>query len=142
MYSMYSKVHGVDINKGAIDHARKYFNGDFHCMDVMDVKGNYDYIVSFETIEHVKDDKGLLKLFREIGKNLICSVPNEELFKFDPEIFKHDEYPHLRHYTPKEFDTLLTNAGWEITGRYCQTDKLNPVIREGVNGRFMVYTAK
>jgi len=142
MYGMYSKVQGVDIEPTAIDHARKHFNGDFHCMNVMDVSGSYNYIVSFETIEHVQDDKSLIKLFRKIGKHLICSVPNQDLYPFDPEIFRNDEYPHLRHYTPQEFETLLTDAGWEVTGRYCQKDKRNPVIREGVDGRFMVFTAK
>ena len=145
LLSRKGNVTGVDVEKSAITHAEKYFDGNFVCCDAihyLDTWPQFDYAVSFETIEHMKDDVLFVEKLRDCANYLICSVPNENLYPFNEEVFKQDKYPHLRHYTPEEFRKLLTDAGWEITGEYCQKDKHNPVIREGVDGRFMVFTAK
>ena len=138
------RVYGVDIEPEAIRHAIQFFNANFFQMDVMDVdkiRKDYDVAVSFETIEHLENDVDFLKKLRLVSRKLICSVPNENHYKFDPEVFKEDKYPHLRHYTPDQFRELLTSTGWEIQGEYSQQDKHNPEIRKGVEGRFMVFTA-
>jgi hypothetical protein len=43
--------------------------------------------------------------------------------RFDPEKFKDDPYPHLKHYTPEEFEELLDKANFSVISKFCQKDK-------------------
>lgn len=66
------QVVGVDIEKKAIDYAKKYFfrtNVQFICSDILQYNPakNFDVVVSFETIEHVPDVNG----YMETVKNLL-----------------------------------------------------------------------
>ncbi len=133
------KVTGVDISQEAIDYAEKHYKGPtYFCQKAEDTKGEWDAIVTFETLEHIHDPAGLLRVVR--APRLIASVPNEEVFHFSHEKFERDEFPHLRHYTPAEFDELLMSCGYEIDLRLCQKDKQGDV-SEGTDGRFLIYIA-
>lgn len=132
-------VTGIDISEKAIEYAQiNYPIPRYILGDVLDIKWKFDVIVSFETIEHLEKYERLLSKFSEHGKKLICSVPNEELYPFNPEDFKEDKYPHVRHFTPDEFRELLDVTGWKVLSEYCN-DKYNPKVREGTDGKFMVF---
>jgi 2-polyprenyl-3-methyl-5-hydroxy-6-metoxy-1,4-benzoquinol methylase len=140
------QVQAVDISDHATSWGDEYFNGPtFTTGDLSNFYPLFDFdaVVSLETIEHLPNPVEVLKRFRSLTKGiLIASVPNEELYKFDPSLFVKDEYPHLRHYTPDEFEELLACTGWEVIERNCQTSKSEPLVRKGTNGRFLVYVAK
>lgn len=80
-----NKVIGLDIVEEEILHAKKNYKGDkcdFICADALDLpfSDNYfDYIVSFENIEHVKDYNKYLEEIKRVLKpngNLLLSTPN------------------------------------------------------------------
>jgi 2-polyprenyl-3-methyl-5-hydroxy-6-metoxy-1,4-benzoquinol methylase len=133
---------GVDIHPPAIEHAKQYYPGpEYLCGDICSRPwhGKFSGIVSFETLEHLKDPRPVLDEFRASLKGLlICSVPNEITYPFVAEVFKNDEFPHYRHYTPSEFDELLICSGFIVESRHSNS-KHDPVIRDGTEGQFLVY---
>lgn len=133
-----SFVTGIDLEKEAIDYARKYYPGpEYILADVTRYHGKYDWVVSFETLEHLKEPELALKCFRD-SRRLIVSTPNELYYPFDPKKFEGDKYPHVKHHTPAELDKLLASCGWHVYARFCQQEKTGPVV-EGTNGKFLVY---
>lgn len=131
-------VTGIDLEKEAIDYARQYYPGpEYILADVSKYKGRYDWVVSFETLEHLPDPLPALHHFRE-SRNLIISTPNETYYPFNPDRFVGDRFPHVRHYTAGELDGLLEHAGWNVVERFCQNTKKGPVT-EGTDGMFIVY---
>ncbi len=79
------KVDGYDISKKATDHAMKEYSGKkiaYYTKDLMDVETKpVDVVVSFETIEHLKDlNKTQEKLlsFLKPGGLIVYSVPLNE----------------------------------------------------------------
>ena len=135
---------GVDIEPSAIKIANKHYSGPTYiCGDIMDApwSGFYEWGVSFETVEHICYPLEFLKRMRASCGNLILSTPNEEVYPFNPEKFKGDSYPHLRHYTPKELDHLVADAGFEVLERFCQPQKVSDVT-PGTKGFFMVYVCR
>lgn len=137
---------GVDIHAPTIQYAKEHFpecefiNGDL--LTAPWVRG-YQSVVSFETLEHISAPKSVLKYFRKsCSGRLICSVPNENLYPFDPKVFAHDEYPHLRHYTPEQFEGLLNDSGWEVKEMMCQVSKQQPEVVYGTSGRYLVYVCE
>jgi SAM-dependent methyltransferase len=130
-------VTGVDISEEAINYAREHHNGPNFIQGMAeDDYGPFDAVVSFETLEHLKDPLLALKNFE--APFLWASVPNEEKYPFSVERFKNDEYPHQRHYTPKQFDDLLREGGYEVFERYTQKDKQGDITR-GTDGMFLIY---
>lgn len=77
------KVVGVDRNRDAINYALRHYKADnlsFVCSSVEDFKigeGIYDVFVSFETLEHLDDDKVLID---SVPTNtfFVFSVPSEQ----------------------------------------------------------------
>lgn len=133
------EVTGVDISGEAISYAEKNYQGPkYICADALEVKGNWDAIVTFETLEHLDRPEILLANLK--GKGLVASVPNEEVMPFRAEHFAGDAYPHRRHYTPKEFDELLESTGHKVLRRYSQKDKRGE-IEEGTDGMFLIYAS-
>lgn len=134
-------VTAIDIYQPAIDFAQAHYPGPYYLRrDIADVEGQYDVIVSFETIEHLYDPWRVLNKFRTKCSLLIASVPNEENYPFNPVTFASDDFPHLRHYTPTEFDDLLGAAGFEVKGKHCQKSKHGKV-ESGTDGLFLIYVA-
>lgn len=134
---------GVDIEPEAIATALENFKGEFICGDLMKKpwKGSFDWVVSFETIEHLKNDVGALNIFRRTAKNLICSVPNQNVYPFDADRFVKDRYPHQRHYTPEELNEILRASDWTVVERHTQLEK-NSEVAPGTDGKFLVYVCK
>ena len=118
------KVIGVDISKPVIDFANKFFATDnlsFVCQDAqnLQLKEEFDVIVSFETIEHIPEPEKFLnaahKLLKTTGK-LICSVPNETTCPYA----ESRNHFHYRHYTKEQFEQLLNKCGFKIVKLYQQ----------------------
>lgn len=131
---------GIDISKEAIDWARQYYPGPNYILanaGKLDIEG--DVAVVFEVIEHIEDPKSLLSKMKV--KHIVCSVPNQNNYPFNPEDFKGDGFPHLRHYTPEEFEELLTSAGFTVGGKFCQRSKAKNGVYPGTDGKFLVYLA-
>lgn len=143
------EVTAVDIAPEAIDFGKTYYshpNVHWITGDLMEVPWGlqtFKTVISFETLEHLPDPATALKHFwasLEKDGKLFCSVPNEEKMPFRAESFAGDRYPHQRHYTPAEFEELLSTAGFEVIHRGTQLSKTGTVVN-GSGGIFLVYTA-
>lgn len=135
------KVVGGDVCQEAIDFAQKHYPGpEYRLIDAhTPPKGRFDTLVTFETLEHLESPE---KLLSGVDCDLvIASVPNQEFYPFDPDKFKDDEYPHLRHYTPREFERLIHDSGFVVSEKWCQKDK-GGVISPGTDGMFLIYIAE
>lgn len=104
-----SAVIGLDNSRQAISYARKkykkkgisFLRGDAEEMPFM--KGEFDIIVSFETIEHLKNQDEFVIEVKRVLKNkglLIISTPNKLVYP-KGNIF------HTQELTPKNFRNLL-----------------------------------
>lgn len=134
------QVTGVDADAAAIAHANAHFSGPMFIQGRAEImRGEYDALVSLETLEHLDDPATVLRAIR--APLLVASVPNQELYPFDAARFAGDDYPHKRHYTPEEFTALLEGAGYRVHERWCQVDKHNNDLVRGTNGAFLVYVA-
>lgn len=71
----------------------------------------YNYLVCFETIEHLKEPEIFLKSAAGKCRNIICSVPNQDVIPFDPAHFPF----HHRHYTKPQIIDLLNRCGFIAT---------------------------
>lgn len=108
------KVVGLDISNDAIIYSKKTYNiddldfvqGDATKMQFSDK--SFDVIVSFETIEHLKEYREFLIECKRVLKNegvFICSTPNKGVS------FLHTENPsnpfHVKEFYLDEFHNLL-----------------------------------
>lgn len=135
-----SRVVAVDRSVEAIAYAEKHYSHDnigFKCADVTDMKHmfirKHDVSICFECIEHIENPMPLLK---NLNSNiLLASVPNEEESPGDNVLF------HYRHYTRRQFEDLLNDSGWYVTGWYGQEgpySEVEPVIA----GRTLIAACK
>ena len=108
-------VRALDVSQEAIQYARahwnhervKFLNVDLNQIDIM---GQFDWLVCFETIEHLEDPKPFLKMAAKYCKKFICSVPNENVIPKKLGKFKY----HYRHYTKQDIVALLYECGWSV----------------------------
>lgn len=138
-----SKIVAIDIDQGAIEYARNYYNNEkieFRVGDITEASfrpNSLDAIISFETIEHVKDHSALLKAFFSAlrpGGLLMCSSPNEDVI---PLSVMKNPY-HFRHFTPSEFATSFEEVGFEILKRFTQTERDSERIDDGWHGLYNI----
>ncbi len=114
-----SAVVGVDVDGATVEHARGRYGLDVRTADVTDLPfapGDFDLIVSFETIEHVADpEKALSEFARILGDDglLIVSTPNVDEYLVDNPF-------HLRELTPAEFNRALTDRFAAVRPLYQQ----------------------
>jgi 2-polyprenyl-3-methyl-5-hydroxy-6-metoxy-1,4-benzoquinol methylase len=138
-------VVGVDRSAQAIGWAEEHFAGPEYIRGQIEDApwaGQFDTVVSLETLEHLRDPKPALDAFRASCSGvLVASVPNEERYPFKAENFVRDESPHFRHYRPTEFQELLEASGFKVIERFCQKDKLGE-IHGGTDGMFLIYVAE
>lgn len=140
MLSDVSEVTGIDLDEETIEFAKKVWTGPtYKLADVREPQGAFDWVVSFETLEHLPEPLPALKAFRE-SENLIISTPNQLRYPFRPESYEGDRFPHIRHYTPNELEALLEMAGWTpVERRGQETKKSEVTLGEGV---FLVWVCK
>ena len=132
------KVHAIDTSPDAIAYAMKHW----HHPDVQVwpatlpdvVFARADWVVSFETIEHLEKPERALKRFRAAAPNLLVSVPNQDVVPYSAERFPF----HVRHYTPAQFADLLLNAGWRVVDMLSQRDANTRKPEHGDEGRTLI----
>jgi SAM-dependent methyltransferase len=106
-------VTGVDISAQAIEHASARYPSDSltfrvsDCLTLPFEAGEFDCIVSFETLEHLEDHDGLMAEFQRVlkpGGFLLISSPDKAIYT-DKQ--KNDNEFHLRELYRDEFEELL-----------------------------------
>jgi 2-polyprenyl-3-methyl-5-hydroxy-6-metoxy-1,4-benzoquinol methylase len=129
MLSDYCKtIVGIDINKDTIDYAVENYGGEnreYHQGSILEIKGQYDIIVCYETIEHINKEEGVLAV-----KNLKeCLKPNGILFISTPKKLPTEELSsgraefHKFEYTYEDFKVLLSTF-FERPIIFSQTDEI------------------
>ena len=137
-----NKVTGIDVSKETIDFARRYYADP----GILYVHGNLleielpevDAIVSFETVEHVHEDRRLLERFRKASPTLFVSVPNLDVYPLVGPVARH----HWRHYEDLEFRTLLAETGYAVKTAGSLNKWEGEVLDGDVTKKFMVYMAE
>jgi len=117
------EVVGVDISMAAVDYARERFGknnkASFVCADALKLPfadNAFDIVVSFETIEHIRQYRKFLAECRRVLKedgSLICSTPNRRIFS--PNLAKPINTFHVKEFWPEEFHRLLRRYFADIT---------------------------
>lgn len=122
-----ASVVGIDISAEAVEFAQKQYGASkirFIQADAGNYcTGNYDLVVSFETIEHLDErEKFLSHVYEMLNSNgvLIISTPNRSLNSpmKKPEEIK-NQY-HVYEYLEKEFLAALQEAGFKSITKYGQ----------------------
>ena len=133
-------VTSIDISQEAIEYAQKHYQGPKYIrQSAEETTGEYDVLVSFETLEHIPDPVGFLRNIK--AKFVVASVPNETLYPFKKENYVGESFPHLRHYTPTEFGEMLKEGGYTLEQLNCQRDKAGMVF-PGSDGIFLLAVAR
>ena len=138
------KIAAVDRSPEAVQWAKTYFhkpNIQWFQSDWNDFEygETFDAAVCLETVEHVKDDRGLLKKLHgclKPGGILILSTPNEQLMPYN----KDEPSFHVRHYTPDEIRTILKECGFTVEEMAFQDDE-NSLEFSPYEGRFLFIKA-
>jgi SAM-dependent methyltransferase len=107
-------VIGIDLSEETIAHAEKRYGGRQNlqfqvadCTSLPFADDSFDRVVSFETLEHLKDHEGLMSEFRRVLKPngcLLLSTPDKAVYS-DGQDF--DNEFHLRELYRDEFETLI-----------------------------------
>ena len=119
-------VTGVDIDPDAVGYAEKHFGGaatKYRTLSVEDLAKlgeSFDLVVSFETIEHLKDPVGFIRTVRSVlrpGGRFVCSTPNRDFAG------KAEGYVNPYHLSELSFDEFTAAFGewFAIDGRYHQS---------------------
>jgi len=131
----HSHIYAVDISQNALAYAKKTYHkkniswikGDIATLNL----GKVDYIISYETIEHISKNNAiralnnLYKILKHKG-SFIVSSPNRNvtsILKFFGLINKH----HIYEYKPKELSNLLLTQQFIIESIIGQTIA-NPIL--------------
>jgi SAM-dependent methyltransferase len=132
---------GLDKSGEALAYARQHYAHErarFWSSETRPVSklGAFDVAVCFETIEHVEDPAPLLRSLHVASPVLVASVPNEEGFPWNGHAFHH------RHYTPREFEALLAECGWQVVEWWSQEGPESDVEHGLKKGRTVIAVAK
>lgn len=119
---------GVDIDKGAIDYAEANYKGcmfaQSNATELPLPDASVHVVVSFETIEHVRNQEQFLEECRRVlrpGGLLICSTPNQAIFRWD----RRNPF-HLCELTPHEFIGLVGTHFADLS-LFAQAEKIYPL---------------
>lgn len=119
-----STILSIDGSREAIEFAKKYYSRDniyfVRKLFPFKIKKNYyDFAISLESIEHIKDDKRFLIAIRNSLKQngiLILSAPNNR----KQDLLKNPNKFHFRHYIPESMSALLEDLGFSVIKIYGQ----------------------
>lgn len=118
-------VVGVDIDKVSIEYGLKLFKDENINLNVSSIENfkadnNFDVVISFETIEHIRDEKKYIDKIKEFLKDegiFIVSTPKSNR-DGQSDIYKY----HINEYTEKRFVTFLNN-NFEVVKLYIQKEE-------------------
>lgn len=129
--SQFKKTIGIDLSKEGIKQANKYSNKNLSfknvdMKDLIEIEKKFDFITSFEVIEHqylpdlfLKNISKLLKIngyflvstpFHGYIKNLLISLLNKHDSHYNP-MWRHG---HIKFFSMKTFKKTLNNCGFKI----------------------------
>jgi len=106
-------VMGVDVSQVAVSHASERYQADnleFQVADVCNLPfedNEFECVVSFETLEHLEDQSGLLREFRRVlepGGFLLISSPDKAIYT---DLHHNDNEFHVRELYRDELEALL-----------------------------------
>lgn len=155
-----TKLDSIDGSSEAIECAKKhYFNENinyFHKLFPFKLKkSEYDFVISLESIEHIKDDNKFLKeIYNSLKINgiLVISTPNME----KQDLTRNINHFHYRHYYNNEFIQLAKDIGFQFIETYGQDTyifnenrimcgMLKPEemdLKKDYNGQFSIFVMK
>jgi SAM-dependent methyltransferase len=119
-----AQVSGVDRDKRAVDTARSRVVGTFLVAEVPPIpfpSDAFDFVVSFETVEHIPDDVSFILEIRRVlrpGGTLLISSPNMDISA--PGGVPLNRW-HVREYTLSSLTALLSGAGLDVCDIYVQS---------------------
>ena len=132
------EVDAIDCNPDAIAYAMKHWSHQnvIYMMQALPdvVFAKADWVVCFETLEHLAMPGRSLRRFASDAKNLLVSVPNENKIPFDAGRFPF----HMKHYTPEQFKALLEANGWAVKEMLTQAAANTRIPASGDDGRTLV----
>ena len=153
-----TQILSVDASKEAIELANNHYKienrinfiNKFFPFELE--KDKYDYVISFESIEHIQNDIRFIETIISAIKNngyWFLSTPNEEVMSLK----KNNNKFHFRHYTNKEIGNIFKKYNLEVMEQYGEDtysidknglvtgtlseDKMKLI--KDYNGQFMVY---
>lgn len=120
-----SRVIGIDLDEGAIEHARRRYgseNLEFQCADCTRLPlsdNSVDVVVSFETLEHLAEHDQLLAEFRRVlvpDGFLLLSSPDRKTYSDES---GYDNPYHVRELYRDELESLLQRhfPAWKLFGQ-------------------------
>ena len=155
-----TSIDSIDGSEEAIQLAKQYYQNENinfeHKLFPFELeKSKYDYVVSLESIEHIKEHKLFIQ---EISKSLkengilVISTPNQNKYS----LIKNYNPFHYRHYTNNEAIELFESYGFKLIERYgqdCYTMSpegymLGPiqpeemVVKKDYEGQFTIFVLK
>lgn len=123
-----NQVWGLDIDQESISFAKaKYRDCQFAQSDATELclrDDSVDLVVSFETLEHLKDQKKFLKECRRVLRPhgiFICSTPNVAIYN----LAGANQY-HVHELTTTEFENLLKEEFAELQ-LFSQAEQVYPL---------------
>lgn len=114
---------GVDTSKRALEIARHFHGGADNAFKIdeqitEDDKDEYDYLMAFEVLEHIQDDRGELSRWAQCLKKggvLIGSVPAHRR-----RWGASDQWAgHVRRYDYQDLEKLLASTGFDLMDTHC-----------------------
>jgi SAM-dependent methyltransferase len=125
-----ASVVGVDIDAQTVAHARRRYGLNARVGDVGELPfadGDFDLVVSFETIEHVADPERVLGEFARVLAGdglLLVSTPNAREYLVDNPF-------HVRELTPEELIGALESRFGEVRPLYQQNFLTSAILDAG-----------
>jgi SAM-dependent methyltransferase/glycosyltransferase involved in cell wall biosynthesis len=95
-------VKGIDLEESAVKLAEEKTDiVNFEIENLFNISNNYEYVLSSEVIEHIKNEDEFIKKIKDIFiKEAIITTPNKNYYK------KMDPF-HIKEYNIYEFELLL-----------------------------------
>lgn len=118
-----TKILSVDASKEAIELANNYYKIENRIKFINKFfpfeleKDKYDYVISFESIEHIQDDIQFIETIISAIKNngyWFLSTPNEDKMSLK----KNNNKFHFRHYTNKMVNGIFKKYNLEVIEQY------------------------
>ncbi len=124
LLARHARVSGVDRDAEAVETALSRVAGTFLLAEVPPIPfpdDAFDFVVSFETVEHIPDDMGFVREIRRVlrpGGTLLMSTPNGDISA--PGGVPLNRW-HIREYTLTSLTALLRGGGLEVCDVYVQS---------------------